>query len=96
MQIDFNILWRYFSWANQATAVIALWIATMYLFVKCEKYIISLSLAVFMTYMVLVYILNAQIGFKLDLNISRCISSHCGKSQPDKLNNNQRQQITEI
>ncbi|PAF15024.1 hypothetical protein CHH61_24325, partial [Shouchella clausii] len=22
-QIDFNILWRYFSWANQSTAVIA-------------------------------------------------------------------------
>ncbi|KMK75530.1 carbon starvation protein A [Alkalihalobacillus pseudalcaliphilus] len=70
MQIDFNILWRYFSWANQATAVIALWIATMYLFVKGKKYIISLIPALFMTYMVLVYILNAQIGFKLDLNIS--------------------------
>ncbi|KGA97656.1 CstA-like carbon starvation protein [Alkalihalobacillus alcalophilus ATCC 27647 = CGMCC 1.3604] len=70
MQIDFNILWRYFSWANQATAVIALWIATMYLFVKGRQYIISLIPALFMTYMVLVYILNAQIGFNIDLNIS--------------------------
>jgi len=26
-QMDFNILWRYFSWANQSTAAIALWIA---------------------------------------------------------------------
>ena len=32
-QIDFNILWRYFSWANQATAVIALFVSAMYLFI---------------------------------------------------------------
>src|SRR5690625_7643759 len=37
-QIDFNLLWRYFSWANQATAAIALWIGTMYLFVKGKNY----------------------------------------------------------
>ena len=37
-QIDFNLLWRYFSWANQATAAIALWIATMYLFIKGKNY----------------------------------------------------------
>ncbi|GGA79180.1 carbon starvation CstA family protein [Ornithinibacillus halotolerans] len=69
-KIDFNILWRYFSWANQATAVIALWIATMYLFVKGKNYLVSLAPALFMTYMVFVYILNAKIGFNLDLNIS--------------------------
>ncbi|MGN8646591.1 carbon starvation CstA family protein [Gracilibacillus sp. HCP3S3_G5_1] len=69
-KIDFNILWRYFSWANQATAVIALWIATMYLFVKGKNYFISFVPAIFMTYMVFVYILNAKIGFNLDLNLS--------------------------
>lgn len=35
--IDFNILWRYFSFANQGTAALALWIGTMYLFVKKKK-----------------------------------------------------------
>uniref|UniRef100_UPI00301A7DD6 carbon starvation CstA family protein n=1 Tax=Oceanobacillus massiliensis TaxID=1465765 RepID=UPI00301A7DD6 len=69
-KIDFNILWRYFSWANQATAVIALWIGTMYLFMKGKNYIVSLVPAIFMTYMVFVYILNAQIGLRLDLNFS--------------------------
>ncbi|CDQ41664.1 MULTISPECIES: carbon starvation CstA family protein [Virgibacillus] len=69
-KIDFNILWRYFSWANQATAVIALWIATMYLFVKGKNYFVSMVPAIFMSYMVFVYILNAQIGFRLDLNTS--------------------------
>lgn len=69
-QIDFNILWRYFSWANQATAAIALWIATMYLFIKGKNYIVSLIPALFITYMVFVYILNAKIGFRLDLELS--------------------------
>ncbi|RFA32661.1 carbon starvation protein A [Virgibacillus dokdonensis] len=69
-KIDFNILWRYFSWANQATAVIALWIATMYLFMKGKNYFVSMVPAIFMSYMVFVYILNAQIGFRLDLNVS--------------------------
>ena len=48
-QMDFNILWRYFSWANQATAAIALWIATMYLFVKGKNYFVSLIPALFIT-----------------------------------------------
>ncbi|WP_277586955.1 carbon starvation CstA family protein [Psychrobacillus antarcticus] len=69
-QIDFNILWRYFSWANQATAAIALWIATMYLFIKGKNYFVSLVPALFITYMVFVYILNAKIGFSLDLKLS--------------------------
>src|SRR5699024_3636405 len=69
-QIDFNILWRYFSWANQATASIALWIGTMYLFIKGKNYFIAAIPALFMTYMVFVYILNAKIGFNLDLNVS--------------------------
>jgi carbon starvation protein CstA len=69
-QMDFNILWRYFSWANQATAAIALWIATMYLFVKGKNYFVSLVPALFITYMVFVYILNQKIGFNLNLNVS--------------------------
>lgn len=69
-QMDFNILWRYFSWANQATAAIALWIATMYLFIKGKNYFVSLIPALFISYMVFVYILNQKIGFNLDLNVS--------------------------
>ena len=69
-QIDFDLLWRYFSWANQSTAALALWIATMYLLVKGKKYWISLIPALFITDMVLVYILNAKIGFNLSINVS--------------------------
>ena len=30
-QVDFDVVWRYFSWSNQTLAMIALWAAAMYL-----------------------------------------------------------------
>jgi carbon starvation protein CstA len=69
-QIDFNILWRYFSWANQATAVIALFVGAMYLYIAKKNYWISLIPGTFMLIMVITYILNAQIGFRLPMNIA--------------------------
>ncbi|MCM3669097.1 carbon starvation protein A [Mesobacillus maritimus] len=69
-QIDFNLLWRYFSWANQATAVIALFVGAMYLYIAKKNYFIPLIPGTFMLVMVITYILNAQIGFGLAMNIS--------------------------
>lgn len=31
-QLDYQVVWRYFSWSNQTLAMIALWTASMYLF----------------------------------------------------------------
>jgi len=69
-QIDFNLLWRYFSWANQATAVIALFVGSMYLYIARKNYWISLIPGTFMLLMVITYILNAKIGFGLSMNTS--------------------------
>lgn len=69
-QVDFNILWRYFSWANQTTAAIALWIGSMYLALQKKNHWIATIPAIFITTVVITYILNAQIGFNLALNIS--------------------------
>ncbi|AAP25729.1 MULTISPECIES: carbon starvation CstA family protein [Bacillus] len=74
-KIDFTILWRYFSWANQSTAAIALWIGTMYLFIKGKPYVVSLIPAIFMTLMTVIYILNAKIGFNIPLNTSYIIGA---------------------
>ncbi|MFJ7849975.1 MAG: carbon starvation protein A [Peribacillus sp.] len=74
-QIDFNILWRYFSWANQATAVIALFVGAMYLYIAKKNYWVSLLPGTFMLYTVLVYILNAQIGFRLSMDTSYIIGA---------------------
>ena len=38
--MDFTLLWRYFSWANQTTAVIALWVGTMYLVLSRKPHLI--------------------------------------------------------
>lgn len=69
-QMDFNLLWRYFSWANQSTAVIALFVAAMYLYIAKKNYYIALVPGIFMLVMVITYILNAQIGFGLSMNTS--------------------------
>ncbi|HEY9578190.1 MAG TPA: carbon starvation CstA family protein [Pseudobacillus sp.] len=69
-QVDFNILWRYFSWANQSTAVIALFVGAMYLYIARKNYWISLVPGTFMLVMVLTYILNAPIGFGLSMTTS--------------------------
>ncbi|TSB47288.1 carbon starvation CstA family protein [Alkalicoccobacillus porphyridii] len=68
--IDFTLLWRYFSWANQSTAVIALWVGTMYLFIAKRNYWISIIPAIFMTMACATYILNAPIGFNLSMATS--------------------------
>lgn len=63
----FDKIWRYFGWANQTLAVIALWAITGYL--SKEKkglyYLIGLLPAVFMTSVTMTYILTAKIGFNI-------------------------------
>lgn len=74
MFIDFNLLWRYFNWANQTTAVIALFVSSSYLFLKNRNYHLTLVPGTFMLYMVILYLLTERIGFGLPLNISYWIS----------------------
>ena len=72
-QLDFNVLWRYFSWSNQTLAMIALWVATVYLIKTREHKITSLITAVpasFMSAVSLTYILMAQEGFGINKDIA--------------------------
>lgn len=69
-QMDFTVLWRYFSWANQSTAMIALWVGAMYLGLQKKNHWISSIPAAFMTMVIFTYILNAQIGFGLSMPLS--------------------------
>lgn len=66
-QMDFNVLWRYFSWSNQTLAMIALWVATAYLLKNGKSRISSLITAIpasFMSAVSLTYIIMAPEGFK--------------------------------
>lgn len=72
-QLDFNVLWRYFSWSNQTLAMISLWVATSYLLKTNKRKIASMLTALpatFMTAVSVTYILMADEGFGLGANIS--------------------------
>ena len=75
MFIDFNILWRYFTWANQATAVIALFVSTAYLMYKSRNFWVTLIPGIFMLYMVILYLLTEKIGFGLEMQLSYVIAT---------------------
>jgi carbon starvation protein CstA len=48
--IDFDVIWRYFAWSNQALSVITLWMITAWLSRKHSNYVmLSLIPAMFMT-----------------------------------------------
>ena len=61
--IPFNVIWRYFGWANQTLATIALWAAVKYLANRGKNFWIALIPAMFMTVVVTSYILAAPEGF---------------------------------
>jgi carbon starvation protein CstA len=72
-QMDFNALWRYFSWSNQTLAMISLWIATSYLIKKCKNKWASLITALpasFMSAVSLTYILMAKEGLRMSEKIA--------------------------
>ena len=72
-QLDFNVLWRYFSWSNQTLAMVSLWVATAYLIKKGNGRFSSLITALpaaFMSAVSLTYILMAPEGFRLGSTIA--------------------------
>ena len=67
-QLDFNVLWRYFSWSNQTLAMICLWVTSVYLLKNAKsRYgaLITALPAAFMSAVSLTYILMADEGFRL-------------------------------
>ena len=63
--LDFDILWRYFAWTNQALSVAALWAATIYLSQNKKNYFITMIPAMFMTFIVFDYMFISQQMFGL-------------------------------
>ncbi|MDD6795066.1 MAG: carbon starvation protein A [Clostridiaceae bacterium] len=73
--IDYQVVWRYFSWSNQTLAMLVLWAGAVYLakYAKLSKPISSLIAAIpatFMSAVTCTYILYAEEGFKLSTTIS--------------------------
>ena len=71
-QVDFAVVWRYFSWSNQTLAMITLWAAAMYLVRHGARPWHSLLCAIpatFMSGVSCTYILMAEEGFRLSQSI---------------------------
>lgn len=69
-QIDFNIIWRYFSWSNQTLAMIALWASAVYLVKQKSFHWIATIPATFMSAVSCTYLLYAEEGFQLSVKIA--------------------------
>ena len=63
----FNVIWRYFGWANQTLSVFMFWTATVYLVLNKpgQYYLIALLPALFMTSVCTTFILVDKIGLGL-------------------------------
>ena len=73
LQMDFDVLWRYFAWSNQTLSVFTLWACTLWLFRNNRKhYFICMIPAMFMTTVSVSYILYAPEGFGLNYTVSVC------------------------
>ncbi len=73
----FNIIWRYFGWANQTLAVFTLWAVTVFLARgrKGAYYLMTLLPACLMTAVSVTYLCIAQIGFNLPPGWNRWIGA---------------------
>ncbi|PSV88864.1 carbon starvation CstA family protein [Photobacterium iliopiscarium] len=74
-QVDFAIIWRYFGFANQTTAVMMLWTASAYLLRLDKLHWVATIPAMFMTTVCISFILNNdQLGFGLPMTISTVVA----------------------
>lgn len=72
-QIDFDVVWRYFSWSNQTLAMIVLWAIAVYIAKNAERKLYCFIAAVpaaFMTAVSITYILMADEGLKIAGSVS--------------------------
>ncbi|MDE5643563.1 MAG: carbon starvation protein A [Muribaculaceae bacterium] len=76
IQIDFQILWRYFAWCNQTLAVFTLWAVSIWMLRHGKNYYIAMIPALYMTVVSVSYLLCAPMpeGFGLP----RELAAACG------------------
>ena len=73
----FDMIWRYFAWANQTLSVFTLWAITVYLACARKMYGLTLVPALFMTAVCSTYICIAPEGLGLSHAVSYAIGGIC-------------------
>ncbi len=76
-QLDYSIVWRYFSWTNQTLAMIVLWTASMYLFMEKKNYWITAVPATFMSAVSMTYFFAAPECLNLGTGIAYPVGIVC-------------------
>jgi carbon starvation protein CstA len=77
LQINFDIIWRYFAWSNQTLATATLWTVTIYLAKAGKFFWITLLPALFMTMVITTYIMVAPEGLSLSADAGYIIGTVC-------------------
>ena len=77
LQVNFDVIWRYFAWSNQTLAVATLWTITVYLAREKKFYWITLFPALFMTMVTSTYLAVAPEMLNLSTTIGYLIGAVC-------------------
>ena len=64
--VDFDVIWRYFAWANQTLSIFTLWMIVVYLKMHNRNYWIALFPALFMTYVCVSFMFVSDQFFGMD------------------------------
>lgn len=64
--VNFDVIWRYFAWANQTLAAISLWAVTIYLVSKKRNFYVTFFPAVLMTMIVSSYLFTGKEMINMD------------------------------
>ncbi len=62
LNINFDVLWRYFAWCNQTLSIFTLWACSVYLARYKKAYLITMIPAMFMTALCVSFICYAPLG----------------------------------
>lgn len=66
LNINFDVLWRYFAWCNQTLSIFTLWACSVYLARYRKTYAITMIPAMFMTALCVTFICYAPLGTYVD------------------------------
>ncbi|MBR4801226.1 MAG: carbon starvation protein A [Bacteroidales bacterium] len=79
--MNYDILWRYFAWANQTLAVFTLWAITVFLYLRSYRvmnakpiYIVSLIPAMFMTFICTDFLFTSGQMMGLERNLGTILA----------------------
>ena len=76
--VNFDIIWRYFGWANQTLAAVALWAGAVFLARRHSRWWLAFFPAIFMTVVTTSYILVDEVGFRLRHDLGTALGIAAG------------------